>query len=161
MFNLEFHITLYALRRGEDHRDPRIDSEKSFRASRELPLSEEKGLFFHECQLSLLVTGVDEWLWTGYCFVDSYFGTEEGYDEYYAEFDGNPYGRDPATGGTRWLRYPLWNPREYYLWVLSHRMTQATQEWTYLINKFEEGMIKYVSLEQIPFFYIIKFQINR
>ncbi|EKG16111.1 hypothetical protein MPH_06677 [Macrophomina phaseolina MS6] len=143
IFNLEFHITFFALREGSANSDPRSVRGRRLRSTRLLPLSDGRELYFHECQISLLVTGVDEWVWTGYCFVDSYFGKEEDYEDYFKTTPNDPYGRDPATGGTRWLRYPLWNPREYFLWVLAARVTQATQEWTLLINTFEERMDNY------------------
>jgi hypothetical protein len=32
--------------------------------------------YIYESQLSLMVTGIDDWVWAGYCFVDVYFKGE-------------------------------------------------------------------------------------
>jgi hypothetical protein len=96
--------------------------------------------FYYEFQLSVLVTGVDEWLWTSYCCVDTYYGCEPGRRAYLE--DEHPV--EPASGGSASLDFPIWNPREYFLLVLSRRISQTTREWGALIEAFEERMINYV-----------------
>ncbi len=96
---------------------------------------------YYEAQLSLIVTGVDEWLWTAYCCVDTYFGAENDWQSYPERAD---FGYDGPTGGWAWQKYPYWNPREYYLTVLARRMLQATAEWQALVDTFEERLITYV-----------------
>ncbi|KAF2137333.1 uncharacterized protein K452DRAFT_236025, partial [Aplosporella prunicola CBS 121167] len=110
--------------------------------SRKLPLARNHGEdqdYYHECQLSLLVTGVDEWFWTGYCLVDTYYGSEEEWSTYFEGDDSS----EPATGGASTLQYPIWNPREYFLAVLARRMAQATLEWRVLVTAFKERMEDY------------------
>jgi hypothetical protein len=103
---------------------------------RELPLSLSKSKkekdYYYEAHISLLVTGVDEWQWTAYFCVDTYFGAEESWEEYPS---GN-YGYDGPSGGWIWQKYPYWNPREYFLAVLMRRISQATTEWGVLIGTF-------------------------
>ena len=140
---MEFHIPYYALRRGYGSRDPRILDGKPLRASRPLPLARnaiERADHYHEAQISVLVTGPDEWVWTSYCGVDTYFGSEPESKTYLS--DNHP--TEPATSGAVALKYPTWNPREFVLRVLSRRMAQATKEWGALIDTFNDRMVTYV-----------------
>src|SRR5579871_4683762 len=118
----------FALRQGKKIVD--IREGKELRKGRPLPLHRENNCiqkldFYYEAQISVLVTGVDEWLWTTYCCVDAYFGCETGRKEY---LDDPPM--EPATLGSSTLFFPKWNPREFFLLVLSQRITHATKEWT-------------------------------
>lgn len=123
-------------------------------SSRELPLSPNAAsrggdaIYYHEAQLSLLIFGVDEWLWTAYCCPDTYFGSEKYAEEDFD--DGN--GADPNAGGAVMIEQPVWNPREYYLMLLQRRMSQATHEWTELVNAFTERMDQFVRLEIFSYF---------
>jgi hypothetical protein len=140
-FNMEFHIPFYVLRRssGKKKTDPR-----GLRTGRLLPLARnqiEEWDFYYEAQLSLLVYGIDEWVWTSYCCVDTYFETMVECGNY---LEG-PDPVEPATGGSSRLQFPVWNPREYFLLVLSRRIMQATKEWKALIEESEERMNHYVS----------------
>lgn len=64
-FNFEFHIPFYALRRGPPCLDHRSIGTERLRNYARLPLGgrdiDETLDFYYEAQLSLLVTGVDEW----------------------------------------------------------------------------------------------------
>ena len=73
-FVLEFHIPFLAVREQSDLHDARL-----LRKSYDLPEWLDTGrptAKFHESQLSLLVYGPDEWLWTTFCFVDTFYGSE-------------------------------------------------------------------------------------
>ncbi|KAL9079867.1 MAG: hypothetical protein Q9157_001269 [Trypethelium eluteriae] len=150
-FELEFHIPFFSLRRGRGLKDLRLLNDQPFRKSRSLPLprnqkKNEEEDFFHEAQVSMLLYGIDEWVWTVYCCVDTYFGTEPDHRTYHDGFEddlGMSYGVDAPSGGSRELRFPTWNPREYFLMVLARRMMQATREWTNLVHVFEERLIHY------------------
>lgn len=124
--------------------------------SRPLPLprpnSNEDKDFYYEAQISVLVTGVDEFLWTSICCVDTFFGCETGRKDYLE--DDAPV--EPATGGSSPLRYPMWNPREFFLVVLSRRIARATREWSTLIEAFEERMNAYVSSTDCDFSLALK-----
>jgi hypothetical protein len=113
------------------------------RRSRILPLGGDDALndlYYYEAQISFLLIGVDECLYTSYCIVDTYYGSESGYREYLKP----PTYVEPATGGLRILRYPHWNPREYFLCVLSIRLEQIVKESQALLDLFEERMNAYV-----------------
>lgn len=87
-----------------------------------------------------MIVGVDEWFWTAYCLVDTYFGSESEYRDYL-----DKKALDPCSGGAKPLRFPVWNPREYFLLVLSRRIKQATREWTEVIRTFNEYLSAYVT----------------
>lgn len=97
-------------------------------------------MHYHEAQVSILIVGIDEWLWTTYCCVDTYF-EEKTDDRTY--LDG-PSELDPPTAGLFQLVYPMWNPRQYYLAIVARRMMQVTREWTALVNAFEQRLMEYV-----------------
>ncbi|KUL86991.1 hypothetical protein ZTR_05707 [Talaromyces verruculosus] len=123
-YALEFHIPYFALR-------------KSFSNSQKLHSSivgRRSGVFadtftrncepgqkeyFHEAQVSVLLVGIDEWVWTLYCLVETHF--EEKQDR------GD-------------LEDPIWNPREYFLLVLCRRMDQATLEWQNLVETLDQRL---------------------
>jgi hypothetical protein len=90
--------------------------------------SGEDRAYIHEAQISVMVTGLDDWYWTAYCFVDVYFkgvGHRESVEAYSSS------GRDPLSGGkTSIVRdRPSWLPREYFLQLLTYRLEQAKHEW--------------------------------
>jgi hypothetical protein len=148
LFELEMHIPFYALRTGERRSDDRnIRGEAS-----QLPL-DEKGNppttdtkeYYYEGVASVGVVGIDEWVWTGYCCIDTYFGKEEDWSKYPDSSPGGKAATDGPSGGTILQGLPAWNPRQYFLWVLSRRMIQATTEWSALIATFAERLDIYVS----------------
>jgi len=141
-------VSFFALRPGrkvDDHRKKGSRfGDQPLRAARELPLrsaeTDSEELYYYEAQTSILVTGLDEYFWTVYCVVETYYGSEENEWTYLTEQDP----LDPPTGGAKWLKWPHWNPREYYLRIVSQRIGQATEEWKSLIEAFDERMMAYV-----------------
>ena len=87
----------------------------------------------------MLVTGVDEWFWTAYFCAETYFGSEESI-HYYTD---NQY--DALTGGEKSLLYPVWNPREYFLSILSRRLKQVTKEWSNVVETLQDRLRLHVS----------------
>jgi len=96
-------------------------------------------LYYYDAHISFLITGVDEWCWTAYCCVDTFFGSEQSLDEYLACEDDGP------IGGGRSAFFPAWSPREYFLIVLSRRFMQVTQEWGNIIHELNLRLDTYVS----------------
>ena len=90
--------------------------------------------YLYEAQISLLITGVDEWFWTTYFCAETHFGSEESI-QYYHENK-----LDALTGGEKSLLYPVWNPREYYLSILSRRLKQVTKEWSTVVESLEDRL---------------------
>ena len=97
--------------------------------------------YLYEAQISVLVTGVDEWFWTTYCLVETYFGSEETIDFYHER------NLDAPTGGLKPTHYPVWNPREYFLLVLSRRFKQITKEWSNVVSTLDGRLQYHVSSE--------------
>jgi hypothetical protein len=136
---MEFHLPYMALRRE------RVADSRKLRTSHEMletlemetrPASNDS--FYHQAQISFLLTGVDEWHWTAYCCVDRFFGSEKNPDWYLSrQFDG------PPAGG-RAEFFPIWNPREYFLFVCARRFSQVTKEWSNAILKLESRLDEYV-----------------
>jgi hypothetical protein len=136
---MEFHLPYMALRRE------RVADPRKLRTSYEMLETLEmettpapNDSFYHQAQISFLLTGVDEWHWTAYCCVDRFFGSEKNPDWYLSQgFDG------PSAGG-RDESLPLWNPREYFLFVCDRRFSQVTKEWSNVILKLESRLDEYV-----------------
>jgi hypothetical protein len=149
-FGFEFHVPYCALRRGPLMEDQRKINGKPLRSSTLLPLGNEQSRedFYYEAANSLLIFGLDEWLWTAYCFVDSYFMAEFNHREYFETL----HPTDPCLGGSKLMEYPFWNPREYFLSILARRLRQAAREWSTLINVFESRMVAYERKTLLKFF---------
>ena len=92
----------------------------------------------YEAQVSVLVTGVDEWVWTAYCCVETYFGSEKSVKHYHEN------NLDALTGGETFSGFPVWNPREYFISVLSRRLRQITKEWSNIVEALEQWLRNYV-----------------
>ena len=80
-------------------------------------------LVCHEAQISFLIVGVNERRWTAYCCVDTWFKSEQSAEAYLSRDQDGP------TGGARDASQSRWNPREYFLLVLSQRISQISREW--------------------------------
>ena len=88
----------------------------------------------------MAVVGIDEWVWTAYVCTETYFGSEETIQHYH-END-----LDAPSGGVRHRYFPVWNPREYFLFILSLRIKQVTQEWGNIIDALENRLKHHVRL---------------
>jgi hypothetical protein len=145
------HIPFHALRSSVRRRDDRHIRGTRLREALKLPLDEngspstkETEEYYYEAVASVCVVGIDEWVWSGYCCVDTYFG-EEDWGKYPDSSPDEKGGMDGPSGGWVWQVRPYWNPREYFLAVLHRRMIQATAEWSALITTFAERLDIYVS----------------
>jgi hypothetical protein len=74
--------------------------------------------YVYESQLSVIVTGIDEWVWAGYCFVNVYFKGERHCEQAEHYFNANVR-MDPHSCGRYAADPPIWTPREYFLRALS------------------------------------------
>ena len=136
-FAMEFHLPYYALR--DCGKSPQEDDRGIRRRGSFVTLDKCKTLsqteYFYETQISVMVTGFDEWYWTAYCCIDTYYDTEDTTGFHYRN------GFDALVGGTkRPGYYPVWNPREYFLLILSRRFRQATKEWNVVVTALEKRL---------------------
>ena len=154
---MEFHLPFYVLRRS-----PSPDMDKRFysQQGRDRPLRRwgrlPRGLedpdnneFIYEAQISVLVTGFDEWFWTTYCFTDRFFQGEEPVQYYHEEK------KDAPTGGIRPIEFPVWNPREYFLFILSWRFRQVTKEWNIIFRTLDSRLQSSVKTLLRRYFWLI------
>lgn len=108
------------------------------------PTNSNDECMYYEAQISFLLTGVDEWHWTAYCCVDTFFGGNESAKWYGGtQFDALP-------GGVKMAFWPVWNPREYYLLAFAKRLHQATKEWTNAILELDARLDRFVSDYPFP-----------
>jgi hypothetical protein len=149
-FALEFHLSFYAWRpsppiargsrpspnkkRGplrESERVMRLETRQAKRCYRPdfreqmLPKSGEDSIY--QAQISVMATGVDDRVWTGYSLVDVYFegASHQATREYYTDPE-QP--RDPHSRGKYTADRPFWNPSEWFLVALSAQIHQVSVE---------------------------------
>lgn len=105
-----------------------------------------------EAQVSVLITGSDPWRWVAYCFVDTYFDSEErkeSVDSYNGEIEivkdsHATWQPDPLIIGEYDANYPVSTPREYFLVVLDSRLRHVKDEWRVLMRRMSEMIETYV-----------------
>lgn len=132
------------MRKGPVKHDSRTIRDEQLRLSEPLPLRREskdgEELYYYEAQTSSLSWGPDEWFWTEIFLVDTWYGSEESYKTYVRDE------LDPPLAGGRRLKYPCYDPREYFLLKLERRLEQAVNEYHALIGTFHKRMKEYVRL---------------
>ncbi|KIX04584.1 uncharacterized protein Z518_05454 [Rhinocladiella mackenziei CBS 650.93] len=133
-FVMEFHLPYYALRLGDQISDPRNLRRSYKMLAREDRESEQ--MFYYEAQISCLIIGVDDFYWTAYCCVDTFFGSETTPERYLTQNIDAPRGGKLASS-------PDWDPRGYFLHVLSRRFMQVTAEWGNLVNELNARLDTY------------------
>ena len=121
---------------------PKTPDRRGLRKSHQLPLSSPgvKDAYFYEAQISFILTGIDERLYTAICLADTFFGSEDFRDSYTSQTSA----LDAPSGGGHWLKFPVWNPRQYFLTVLAKRISQVRGEWMNLIDHFMARLDDYV-----------------
>jgi hypothetical protein len=166
-FSLEFHLPYYAWRPAKaiimDIRK-RSDGTPFRRSEEVIPLQISNQVsgaqprrlndYIHEAQLSVMVTGVDDWVWSAYCFADVYFkgrGHSERVEHYFnpdTKLDPSSCGRFPANP-------PVWIPREYFLRALSARTEQVKQEWNNSVFRLIQQIEPHVRLSVPCLFHFV------
>jgi hypothetical protein len=85
--------------------------------------------YIYESQISVMVSGIDNWVWTAYCFVDVYFKGDT-HTEKVEHYSSDAINRmDPHSCGKHAADRPVWDPRKYFLRALSARVEQVREEW--------------------------------
>jgi hypothetical protein len=85
--------------------------------------------YIYESQISVMVSGIDNWVWTAYCFVDVYFKGDT-HTEKVEHYSSDAINRmEPHSCGKHAADRPVWDPRKYFLRALSARMEQVREEW--------------------------------
>lgn len=120
-FTMLFHLSYVALRPGPTKSDPR-----GLRQTYSMikPIDNDfDDLHYYDAQTSFFLTGTSDRQWTAYCLVDTFFGGEQSAEDYMLRRQDGP------SGGARDQTEPCWDPREYFLLVLSQRFLQVSREW--------------------------------
>jgi hypothetical protein len=91
-----------------------------------------------EAQISCVVTGTDDWRWTGYGFVDAEV------DGLLADATEEEMGFDQLAGGEIEAKSPIWRPRDYWVRVFEIRINQITRQYEYLLYKLNLAFDQYV-----------------
>lgn len=142
VYAFEFHLPYFALRRSTLKEFPNKANRRTGVFADEFSKNCGPGEweYFHEAQISILLVGVDEWVWTLICLVDTYFGLEEDVEEYKNE------DLDAPSGCAGEYSRPVWSPREYFLLVVSRRISQITMEWNNIVITLEQRLKFLVSI---------------
>ncbi|PMD14241.1 hypothetical protein NA56DRAFT_664794 [Hyaloscypha hepaticicola] len=150
VFSLEFHIPYFIPKRsGHSITDFRKTADgQPLRRSWELPVPLRPMItstpavgqvWLCENQTSIVVTGIDHWVWTAYGIVDTYIGSKESLMHYDEQSDQSGQ-VDPLSKG-QLHAHPLtliWTPREYFLAIVAIRMNEALRAWRETINVVED-----------------------
>jgi hypothetical protein len=149
---LHFNIPYFVLREDKELlKDSRkIQEGESLRKSWKLPsfpratesTSTDTPYCLYEAKISVAVTGINDWVWTAYCFVDTYFGSSDRVDVYDQE-KGEKGGRvDPLGAGyidaDGPADGPIQGPREYLGKVFEIRIKMIRKEWNAIVDKIEK-----------------------
>lgn len=106
-----------------------------------------KKAFLYEAQVSGVVSGLDEWRWTAYCFADTYFSSlnEDGETvvDYHQDTQMDDMSPDPLICGEKDANTPVWSPKDYFLLLLGARLSKVRCEWEEVLTKLEEATRAY------------------
>jgi hypothetical protein len=144
VFQLEFHIPYYALRRSRPEQNLSARRTRNHRGWMNIAFldihdktSGASGtLGIHQAQISVTLCGTDNSRWVAYCFEDGYFedaGVAEGEQTVIHQ-------EDRIARGVFGAEDTIWDPREYYFRVLLIRMRQVQKEWVELVRLIELGI---------------------
>jgi hypothetical protein len=150
---LEFHLPYYAWRRkqptvdfDDEDEEEEFDGKPTRQTEEVIPLKlkghdfdpiqddDHSRDYIHQAQISVMITGADNWFWTGYCFVDTYFKAAD-HSESVEHYSRQRPEMDPFSCGKDDANLPFWLPRQYFLRTLSSRMEQVKQEWKNTVSQ--------------------------
>lgn len=97
-----------------------------------------------EAHNSLVIWGTDNHRWAAYAFADTDFDDEALVDKIFPDegFQLDPISETEA-------KFPIWDPREYFLKVFELRIAQVLEEWEGLVRPVERSIHGYVC-ESLP-----------
>nr|CEG05243.1 unnamed protein product [Fusarium clavum] len=102
-----------------------------------------------EGQISVLITAIDRRIWTGYCFVDTYYQEESrkqsvgGYCKDDSDEDGLQ--TDPFTNGECDSNKPILDPGHYFLTALDSQLRVCYFEWTDTAHQIRARVQQYIN----------------
>jgi hypothetical protein len=103
------------------------------------PSEPEEVWCMQEAQISCVVTGTDDWRWTGYGFVDAEVDSE------LAEATESDMRFDQIAGSDEVeANHPIWRPRDWWIKVYEVRIDQVTGHYENLVHKLNSAFDQYV-----------------
>jgi hypothetical protein len=84
----------------------------------------------YDAQLSIVVTGTDDWVWTAYCIEDSYFDS--------VGSSQTPF--DFISADNPLLESPIWDPREDFLAVSVVHLSTVAREYEFATQIFQQDI---------------------
>jgi hypothetical protein len=140
VFQLRFHMPFYALRKCQQTSSvgEEVEFPKPHRDWRDISFMDES-MGIHESHMAFTVCGVADRRWTAYAFTDNDYDEDRQISEHECDYEC-VFADQIATNGARIIdaNRPIWDPREYYLTVVSGKVNQIVGEWAKLIRKFEK-----------------------
>jgi hypothetical protein len=155
---LSFHLPFYAMRPSyEPKADLRLDlQDRPLRRVDDvsyLDWDRDRRIYLYEAQISFVVSGIDNWRWTAYCFVDEYFQ-----DENHTDASNVVHPHDRAIAKAQMGSSSLKNatepkittddPKEYFLSCFFTELKLIRKEWKSVLTQMRRSLRKY---EQVGF----------
>ncbi len=151
---MHMHLPFFALRHEKKLRlDHRTKANGIiFKRSRSLQFSQDhqqtpkesyRLLNLYEGQISIVVTGIDDWRWSAWGFIDTFFDRSESARNY--DDISQPYRVDPLLRG-QLRRSHEQDPRRYFLDVCRTQAERVEEEWNAIFQVVKETVeLQYVT----------------
>ncbi|PVH69933.1 hypothetical protein DL98DRAFT_149862 [Cadophora sp. DSE1049] len=108
----------------------------------EVPSAQEQGMgevwSIQDAHFSCVVTGTDEWRWTGYGFADAES------DGFLTDLSKDDLSFDQIAAKGIDAKKPICSPRDYWIKVFEIRIELVRKAWDYLIFKLEDAIRRYI-----------------
>ena len=91
-----------------------------------------------EAQISCIIIGANDWLWTGYSFVDSEV------DGILSDCCEEDMYFDQIAGGEIDARLPIRQPRNYWMRVFQIRITSIGKQWEHNLYRLQRAIDTHV-----------------
>ena len=160
MFQFAFHLPYFAWRSPKNATKACIDNRRDANGN---PLRNSQNVsflnwgesgrssFLYEAQISCVVSGLDDWVWDAYFFIDTYFDAAEKVQESvlsYHEDSQGEHGKimDPLTHGVATADEPVERPKQYFLMVFQIRVDQVRREWEQVVGKLQQSIREYAQV---------------
>jgi len=91
-----------------------------------------------EAQISCVINGVSDWRWTAYGFVDSEV------DGILSDCCEEDMYFDQIAGGEIEARFPIRQPRNYWIWVFQIRITSIGKQWEHNLYRLQRAIDTHV-----------------
>jgi hypothetical protein len=132
-YKLDIHLPFFAMRTQKVHpkrmniKPHREWVDLSFVAQVLPETANIDVLGLYPAQISFTICGTNNKQYIAYGFEDAEFDEDREFGE--DEFSLDGFHADQMTKGEEDANRPIWDPREYYLLVLKHRVRQVREEW--------------------------------